>query len=44
MEQRYDGTGTPHYDRKTGQRILPHVHDATADGGVRAPTEEETPK
>ena len=40
---RYDGIGTPHYNKKTGEELLPHVHDKNAPGGVRKPYPYEKP-
>lgn len=40
---RYDGTGTPHTNPLTGERLLPHVHDKSVPGGVREPFPEEIP-
>lgn len=44
LEKRYDGAGGGHYIPSLGRKVLPHVHDATAEDGVREPTAEETPK
>jgi len=34
---RFDGTGKPHFNKVTGEKLLPHVHDKTILGGVREP-------
>lgn len=41
--KRYDGNH-PHFDKGTGQRSQPHVHDPSAPGGVRPPDPSEIPK
>ena len=40
---RYDGVGAPHTNSVTGQRLMPHVHDKTALGGLRSPHMSERP-
>ena len=40
---RYDGVGAPHTNSVTGQRLMPHVHDKTALGGLRSPYMSEHP-
>ena len=40
----YDGVGKPHVNKITGESLLPHVHDKTVPGGVRAPYPYEIPK
>jgi hypothetical protein len=44
LQKRYDGAGGGHYIPSMGKKVLPHVHDATAEDGVRVPTAEEIPK
>ena len=41
---RYDGVGQGHYDSVTKQYLIPHVHDKTTQGGLRAPSLDEIPK
>lgn len=41
--KRYDGTGEPHFNKATKERLLPHVHDKTVPGDVRAPMSWEIP-
>ncbi|RHH66525.1 MULTISPECIES: hypothetical protein [Vagococcus] len=33
----YDGVGKAHFNKITGEKLLPHVHEKSAPGGVRAP-------
>lgn len=40
----YDGVGRPHVNKATGESLMPHVHDKTVPGGVRAPYPYEIPK
>ena len=40
----YDGVGTPHHNKVTGEDLMPHVHDKKAPGGVRKPFSFEIPK
>lgn len=40
----YDGVGKPHVNKATGESLIPHVHDKTVPGGVRAPYPYEIPK
>jgi RHS repeat-associated protein len=43
--KRYDGTGKPHFNKKTGDYVpTPHVHDPTVPGGVRPAGTEEIPR
>ena len=39
----YDGIGTPHTNKTTGEKLMPHVHDKSVPGGVRAPETWEVP-
>ena len=39
----YDGVGTPHINKVTGEKLLPHVHDKNCIGGVRKPFPDEIP-
>lgn len=41
--KRYDGTGEPHFNKVTKERLLPHVHDKTVPGDVRSPIPLEVP-
>ena len=41
--KRYDGNH-PHFDKATGERLQPHVHDPSTPGGVRPPDPAEIPK
>ena len=41
---RYDGVGDPHYNKVTQEYLMPHVHDKTTPGKVRAPYSDEIPK
>ncbi|WP_185966816.1 hypothetical protein [Clostridium sp. HBUAS56017] len=41
---RYDGTGKPHYNPVTEEELVPHVHDKTVPGRIRAPLSWEVPK
>ena len=40
----YDGVGTPHHNKVTGKKLMPHVHDKNAPGGIREPFPFEIPK
>ena len=42
-EKRYDGNH-PHFDKATGQRLQPHVHDPAVPSGVRSPSPDEIPR
>ncbi len=42
-QKRYDGIGEPHFNKVTKERLLPHVHDKTVPGDVRAPIPWEIP-
>ncbi len=39
----YDGVGTPHINKKTGESLMPHVHDKTVPGDIRRPYPHEIP-
>ena len=41
---RYDGVGSPHRNKVTGEELMPHVHDKKAIGGLRGPEKWEIPK
>ena len=39
----YDGVGKSHKNPVTGENLIPHVHDKTVPGKVRAPYPDEIP-
>jgi hypothetical protein len=43
-EKRYDGIGSPHYDPVTQEYLMPHIHDKTVPGKLRAPIPWEIPR
>ena len=42
-EKRYDRIGESHFNKVTREKLLPHVHDKTAPGGIRNPIPWEVP-
>lgn len=40
----YDGIGKAHVNKTNGEKLMPHIHDKTAPGGVRTPEQWEIPK
>ncbi len=40
----YDGIGSTHQNKVTGEELMPHIHDKNAIGQVRKPNLDEIPK
>lgn len=39
----YDGIGSPHTNKVTGEDLMPHAHDPSVPRGVRVPYPDEIP-